>query len=212
MNCTNKQQETAECEKRGCEGCFYNQEVDDLTTVYMSGFYDGEKKWKDRIKEKLNTVKDYKAEIDDDIYDYKKVQFETYKELLERTNIIEDKIKVGDYVRTKKGYISKIEQIDNYIWFDSQINKKSGLPVYELSKEEFKNLVVKHSQNLIDLIEANDYVNESRVFSISDGIVRTFNLDYVEDDIKSIVTKEQFKSIEYTIHEREEKENIKDKE
>lgn len=25
MNCTNKQQETAECEKRGCEGCFYNE-------------------------------------------------------------------------------------------------------------------------------------------------------------------------------------------
>ena len=26
MNCTNKQQETAECEKRGCEGCFYNEQ------------------------------------------------------------------------------------------------------------------------------------------------------------------------------------------
>ena len=27
MNCTNKQQETAECEKRGCEGCAYNDEA-----------------------------------------------------------------------------------------------------------------------------------------------------------------------------------------
>ena len=64
-------------------GCYYNQEVDDLTTVYMSGFYDGEKKWKDKIKQKLNTVKDYETEIDDDVYDYKKTQFETYEELLE---------------------------------------------------------------------------------------------------------------------------------
>lgn len=31
MNCTNKEQETAECEKRGCEGCFYNEKTaDDL--------------------------------------------------------------------------------------------------------------------------------------------------------------------------------------
>lgn len=29
MNCTNKQQETAECEKRGCEGCFYNEKTAD---------------------------------------------------------------------------------------------------------------------------------------------------------------------------------------
>lgn len=63
-------------------GCYYNKEDVDLTIVYMSGFYDGEKKWKDRIKEKLNTVKDYETEIDDDVYDYKKVQFETCEELL----------------------------------------------------------------------------------------------------------------------------------
>ena len=25
----------------------------DLTTVYMNGFYDGEKKWKDKIKDKI---------------------------------------------------------------------------------------------------------------------------------------------------------------
>lgn len=25
MNCTNKEQETAECEKRGCDGCAYNK-------------------------------------------------------------------------------------------------------------------------------------------------------------------------------------------
>ncbi len=29
MKCTNKQQETAECEKRGCSGCFYNEKTTD---------------------------------------------------------------------------------------------------------------------------------------------------------------------------------------
>lgn len=29
----------------------------DLTTVYMNGFYDGEKKWKDKIKELLEDNK-----------------------------------------------------------------------------------------------------------------------------------------------------------
>lgn len=29
MNCTNKEQETAECEKRGCEGCAYNEKTAD---------------------------------------------------------------------------------------------------------------------------------------------------------------------------------------
>ena len=67
MKCNIKQQETAECEKRGCEGCYYNQEVDDLTTVYMSGFYDGEKKWKDKIKNMINQINiDYDVSVDEE--------------------------------------------------------------------------------------------------------------------------------------------------
>ena len=33
-----------------------NKELEnaDLTTVHMNGFYEGEKKWKDKIKEKIN--------------------------------------------------------------------------------------------------------------------------------------------------------------
>lgn len=33
MNCTNKQQETAECEKRGCEGCYYNERINIMEIV-----------------------------------------------------------------------------------------------------------------------------------------------------------------------------------
>ena len=37
-----------------------NKELEnaDLTTVYMNGFYDGEKKWKDKIKQKINEIDD----------------------------------------------------------------------------------------------------------------------------------------------------------
>lgn len=29
MNCTNKEQETCDVEKRGCEGCYYNEKTTD---------------------------------------------------------------------------------------------------------------------------------------------------------------------------------------
>ena len=36
-----------------------NKELEnaDLTTVYLNGFYDGEKKWKDKIREKIEYYK-----------------------------------------------------------------------------------------------------------------------------------------------------------
>ena len=37
-----------------------DREEIDLTTVYISGFYDGEKKWKDKIKAKIEELKKYR--------------------------------------------------------------------------------------------------------------------------------------------------------
>lgn len=109
-------------------------------------------------------------------------------------------IKVGEYVRTKKGYIAQITEIDKYIWFNNKINKESGIPVYELSKVEFENLVTKHSKNITDLIEVGDYVNEFYVINkpFNQRIHTEFD-DFFEEDIKSIVTKEQFDSIKYEV-------------
>ena len=39
---------------------------EDLTTVYMSGFYDGEKKWKDKIKAKIEKLKVLAEKSDDE--------------------------------------------------------------------------------------------------------------------------------------------------
>lgn len=74
--------EKLEAEKRKYKKLFngYNQRVSDilelekkiedlengdLTTVYLSGFYDGEKKWKDKIKAKIEEVSNgtYDAKI-----------------------------------------------------------------------------------------------------------------------------------------------------
>lgn len=113
-------------------------------------------------------------------------------------------VKVGEYVRTKEGYIAKITEIDHHIWFDSIVYKESGIPKYELSKEEFSNLVIKHSPNILDLIEVGDYVNGNKVLvnigkflevsSCDIGNNRIFN--YM---IKTIVTKEMYSNAEYRV-------------
>lgn len=126
-----------------------------------------------------------------------------------------EEIKVGEYVRTKYGYIAKITEIDNYIWFNQKINKESGIAVYELSKVEFENLVVKHSPNIIDLIEVGDIIEwYSEIYIGYYGINEIINrfgsigvyaeefdalIDLKNLTIKSVVTKEQFNQEKYEV-------------
>lgn len=68
----------------------------------------------------------------------------------------------------------------------------------------------KHSKNITDLIEVGDYVNGYKVEKIEDGYIY---VDYCwdcelytlvtndSDNIKSIVTKEQFANMEYKVEE-----------
>lgn len=109
-------------------------------------------------------------------------------------------MKVGDYVRTKKGTIYQ---------FNSTSSKAlSGVKKY----------MVKSSPNIIDLIEVGDYVNGYPVEEVYQPINKEigklikFSTDNVsgweyeaeeitETDIKSIVTKEQFESMEYKVGE-----------
>ena len=65
----------------------------------------------------------------------------------------EDKIKVGEYVRCKNGKIAKIKDIENeFIYFDTEIYWKDGIPKFEC-ETCFKNFILRHSKNIIDLIE-----------------------------------------------------------
>lgn len=69
--------------------------------------------------------------------------------------------------------------------------------------------IVKHSKNIIDLLETGDYINGQYVERINYGTkdlwafanYHTYDSWHriVESEIESIVTHEQFKSIEYKI-------------
>lgn len=65
---------------------------------------------------------------------------------------------------------------------------------------------IKASHNIIDLIEVGDYVNGYQVWGVyREGVNSNLNNIEVstgvfnEEDIKSIVTKEQFAKMEYTL-------------
>ena len=125
-------------------------------------------------------------------------------------------LKVNDYVRTKLG-ISKLIDINIIInekeyQFDKPVSTYSSMFEfdyrYELDEEELKDNIIKSSPNIIDLIEVGDYVNGSKVVDIAHAPTKTIYTEQKEacalipitkDKLKSILTKEQFKSMEYKL-------------
>ena len=86
-------------------------------------------------------------------------------------------VEVGDFVRTN-GIIGKVEQIGNSLfWLEDGSS-------YSLSDKE-----IKHSKNIIDIIEVGDIVNKVYMSSYMDIYVR-----FIRDrqDIETILTKEQY--------------------
>lgn len=107
------------------------------------------------------------------------------------------KIKVGEYVRTKKGKIFKYGKGRAYIGKDNEI--------------------VSHSFNIKELIEEGDYINGEKVDSIEktsleNGYKRIIYCNECEglfsqiiindEDIKTILTKEQFERDCYVVKEK----------
>lgn len=98
------------------------------------------------------------------------------------------KLEVGMYVRT----------INGKIWIITSQKAISG----------HRKDIIKASHNIIDLIEVDDYVNGSKVQEIGEGYVEieeysglNNDMPFVvkTEDIKSIVTKEQFESMKYSL-------------
>ena len=136
------------------------------------------------------------------------------------------KLEVGMYVRTDTGIIEKLEGIHKQNKTNNTIIKlnKMGGGKYthivdfnsEFEKEFDKNFsrgnVIKSSHNIIDLIETGDYVNGKRVIEVNfnaneekyirlDFDNQDYRSCYFENEIKSIVTKEQFKQMQYKVGE-----------
>ncbi len=118
-------------------------------------------------------------------------------------------MKVGDYVRFYDRSWTEIGQITDFVE-DSHLKiVKCRDGYYDLDN------FIKSSPNLIDLIEVGDYVNGYLVkdidYAFDDVVMNKKNariVPYIDcnkdnyiDEIKSIVTKEQFSQMEYIIEE-----------
>ncbi len=98
-------------------------------------------------------------------------------------------IEVNDYVRINMdnrncigiGRASRIVNETIYV----NMNNKYNLPVsFQIDK------IVKHSKQLIDLIEVGDYVNGELITDKWDTRISSIRSNFSEEDIKTILTKE----------------------
>ncbi len=113
-----------------------------------------------------------------------------------------EEIKVGEYVRTDCGTIIKVKKIE-------KDEETKDIWYYEgFCLGAWKSRVVKHSPNIIDLIEVGDYVNGYKVrATYLEGERQYIKFEKLNDirmyekDIDSIVTHEQYNSIKYVIGE-----------
>ena len=117
------------------------------------------------------------------------------------------KLEVGQFARLKSGYICKIININDF----REPNMKYGVEASYLKDIMFigDDDILKASHNIIDLIEVGDYVNWFRVDEVEHSKSTIFigNTEKVieqelwSNDIKSIVTKEQFEQMSYKVGE-----------
>ena len=130
-----------------------------------------------------------------------------------------EQIEVGEYVRTKYDGILKIRDIKEEEVFNtyyamgrsySYSEKRKFIYYRDDDKRISIDDIVKHSFNIIDLIEVGDYVNGYKVSDKESTLLITnvkgidrsgyhIPISQYGDGIKSIVTKEQFASMEYKV-------------
>ena len=120
---------------------------------------------------------------------------------------MEDKIEVGEYVRTNKGVIGKlISEILSYPEPSEWILKANNNKIVIVECNDYP---VKHSKQLIDLIEVGDFVNGMEVLDIHiprdiwEPIEIRVDSRYTNfilaEDIETILTKEQFEANCYKV-------------
>lgn len=116
---------------------------------------------------------------------------------------MEEEIEVGEWIRSKDGFIGKVQKIN----YDNM--EKSNYYICEKDNVMASNYlenIVKHSKNIIDLVEVGDIVHIKDV--LHEDITYIWSEDYLKalkEDIQngiklvSIVTHEQFENIEYKV-------------
>ena len=119
-------------------------------------------------------------------------------------------LKEGMYVRTKKG-IGRVTEYTKHESWGYIVKVLGQYSCYTHTSNGELSDVIKASHNLIDLIEVGDYVNEDLVTFISSNPQKnqkgkhriilndSYSLFGKYENIKSIVTKEQFESMKYIV-------------
>lgn len=124
---------------------------------------------------------------------------------------MEEEIEVGEWIRSKDGFIGKVQKIN----YDNM--EKSNYYICEKDNVMASNYlenIAKHSKQLIDLIECGDYVNGYRVENVIneeacpswkcvdiDSSKDSSECTLWEEDIKTILTKESYMDNCYKIGE-----------
>ena len=111
-------------------------------------------------------------------------------------------IEVGDFVRLKQGYIGTVENINDF-------REPSMKYAVDIQKRDLvfigDNDIVKHSKQLIDLIECGDYVNGELITDKWVTRISSIRSNFSEEDIKTILTKESYMANCYKIGGEDEK-------
>ena len=112
---------------------------------------------------------------------------------------MKDVIEAGEYVRTENGKIDKV--VSNNHYTEKYIEAEKGFI--------FRNSIVKHSKQLIDLIEVGDIVNGMEVLDIHKPrdlwepteikVDSRYTNFILAKDIKTILTKERYMANCYKI-------------
>ena len=113
-------------------------------------------------------------------------------------------IEVGDWIRSKDGFIGKVRRIT----YDDM--EKSNYYICEkdnIMASNYLENIAKHSKIISEIVEVGDYVNGELVYN-EQGYLAIERCEYIPPfelleniDIKSIVTHEQMASIEYKVEE-----------
>ena len=110
-----------------------------------------------------------------------------------------EEIKVNEYVRLRNGDVTRVKAINE---------KTFKCKFHKVNCELFIDFIVKHSSNIIDLIEIGDYVNgkliHNKFGNPKNGelmIIYGNGKHFDNKNIKTVVTKEQFANAEYRLEE-----------
>ena len=121
---------------------------------------------------------------------------------------MKQEIEIREYVRTKTGFIGKIISRHGGYGLHYELDVKKEIQDNFMNGIVHEDYIAKHSKNIIDLIEVGDVIevykdiSKYEVIGKNGKYIETLEDRYVViEDIKSILTKEQFNQNCYEVEE-----------